>query len=107
MKRLLLTLATVGLLSAGASTYALEPPLKLLGNQAAPEQAIRTITIKPTTKYVNVTKGEIIKFVAGGKTFAWNFDGVESDFPLNRVAPAGVLTRTVTVYMGPNDEDRN
>jgi Heavy-metal resistance protein CzcE len=107
MKRSLLALATVGLLSAGAASYAAEPPLGLLGNQASSEQAVRTITITPKTKYVNVTKGEVVRFVAGDKAFAWNFDGVEEDFPLNRVAPSGVLTRKVTVYVAPNGEDNH
>jgi len=79
-------------------------PAKLLGDLATPEQAQRTIVITPTTKYINVTEGDVVEFVANGKTFAWNFDSPPdvSSFELNRVAPAGALDHHVTAYVARN-----
>lgn len=81
-----------------------EPPASFLGNPAPEAAAIRTIMIGPDTKWVNVTGGEIVNFVANGKSFAWAFNvatGV-SKFDLTRVAPPGVLDRRVDVYLAPD-----
>jgi hypothetical protein len=53
---------------------------------------------------VNVTGGEIVKFVADGKSFAWNFDAAEylAPFDLNLIAPPGTLDHKVMVYVAPN-----
>lgn len=76
----------------------------LLGEPAPVSGATRAIVITPATKYVNVTGGEIVKFVVGDKSFAWNFDGEEyaPAFELNLTAPAGVLDHKVIAYVAPN-----
>lgn len=76
----------------------------LLGDPAPLSAATRTIVITPATSAVNVTGGEIVRFVAGDKTFAWNFDGSTSAaaFALNLTAPAGTLDHTVMAYVAPN-----
>ena len=79
--------------------------LDLLGQPAVPEQAQRTVVITPTTLYVNVIEGDVVRFVSDGKVFTYNFDSTAaSSFPLNRVAPAGMLDHTVTVYVARNRE---
>ena len=103
MKRLSIVLGAAGVAASMAAAAAV--PAYLLGNTAAPEQARRTIVITPTTRYVNVTGGEVVKFVVNGTTFAWNFDSpAVSSFELNRVAPAGALDHTVTAYVAPDPE---
>jgi hypothetical protein len=77
-------------------------PVALLGDPAPPETATRTIAIHPTTRYVNVTGGEIVRFTVGDKSFAWNFSGRSSSFDLSVVAPPGMLDRKVTAYVAPN-----
>ena len=57
--------------------------------------------IRPDTRYINVTGGEIIRFTVGDKSFVWNFNGRPSSFDLARVAPA-VLDHKVTAYVAPN-----
>lgn len=76
----------------------------LLGDPAPLSAATRTVVIKPATRYVNVTGGEIVRFVAGDKSFAWNFDGALSAaaFALNLTAPPGVLDHEVMAYVAPN-----
>lgn len=85
------------------SSMAAPPPVELLGDPAPTATPARTITITPDTKYVNVEGGEVVKFVIGGQTFAWDFDSNRVDaFDLNRVTPAGMLDHKVTAYVSPN-----
>jgi hypothetical protein len=70
--------------------------IALWGDPAPPSAATRTIVIHPDTKYVNVEGGEVVKFIAGGQTFAWAFvpqGGVY--FELNKIAPPGALDHRV------------
>jgi hypothetical protein len=91
-------LATSLIASAAVPSY-------LLGEQAVPEQAAHTIVITPDTKYVNVTEGEIVKFVINGKSFGWNFDApVTAPFDLERIAPQGMLDHAVMTYVAHNPE---
>ena len=102
MKRLAIVLAVAAAVAGTAACAA--APARLLGDPAAAAQAQRTIVIAPTTRYVNVIQGDVVKFVANGTTFSWNFDGPAgvSSFELNRVAPAGALDHPVTAYVAPN-----
>ena len=96
------TLALTLFLSASASMA--EQPLNLLGD-AVPATAVnRTITIAPSTQYVNVQGGQTVKFDINGKSFAWNFSGPStvSSFDLNRVAPPGLLHHKVMIYVSPD-----
>jgi hypothetical protein len=76
----------------------------LYGEPASASRAERTIVIDTGTKHVNVTGGEIIRFVAGNKEFTWNFFiGRKSDsFDLNEVAPPGLLDHPVRAYVSPD-----
>ncbi len=73
------------------------------GDSATDSAATKTVVIGPETRFVNVTGGEVIKFVDGDRSFAWNFDGPYGyAFELNRVAPPGVLDHRVTAYVDPD-----
>jgi hypothetical protein len=90
------------LLSAAPAIHA-EPRLELLGEPAPVATVARTIVISPDTRWVNVTSGEIVKFVVGERAFVWHFNGPDYlSFPLNRVAPQGILDRSVHAYVAPN-----
>jgi hypothetical protein len=101
LRSLLSNACAIGLLAACAS---IAPGPQLLGDPAPVAAATRTIVIEPDTRWVNVTGGDIVKFVAGDKTFAWNFDvsSAISSFDLNRVAPPGTLNHQVTAYVAPD-----
>lgn len=105
-KQLVALLVTfIALLSGSVSTFATSlPRIDLLGDAIPVSAATRIIVITPNTKYVNVTGGENVRFVAGDKSFAWNFDGALqiSSFDLNRTAPANVLDHRVIAYVAPN-----
>jgi hypothetical protein len=96
---LLAILSAASLTATGA-----EPRIDLLGEPAPDSSASRTIVINPDTTSVHVTGGDIVKFIAGDKTFTWNFDGPLSvtRVRLNRVAPAGVFDHEVSAYVSPN-----
>jgi hypothetical protein len=74
----------------------------LLGEQAVGAKAQRTIVITPNTRSVNIQGGQIVKFVAGKKSFTWDFDGSARAMKLNRIAPHDMLNHTVTAYVSPN-----
>jgi Heavy-metal resistance protein CzcE len=67
--------------------------------------ASRTVVIDARTKWVNATELETVKFVANGQEFAVDFNGVRNEFPLNAVAPTGVLDHIVKVYVMPAQGD--
>ncbi|GAB3549466.1 hypothetical protein GCM10027343_31270 [Noviherbaspirillum agri] len=81
-----------------------ERPIALLGDPAPPASASTTIVIEPGTRWVNVTGGDIVNFVVGGKSFAWAFNVAKgvSSFELNRVAPPNMLDHRVDVYVAPD-----
>lgn len=85
------------------------PPLELLGQPAPLAAAQRSIVLTPDTPWVNVEGGEIIAFHFGEHDFVWHFfvGSTVSSFPLNRVAPSGMLPRTVMVYVAPDPRYRD
>lgn len=98
MKSRSLILAAAALV---ASTLASATVSKeLLGSVSSADQAMRTIVITPSTRYVNVNQGDVVTFISNGKSFTWNFDGPQLlAFSLSRVAPAGALDHDVTAYV--------
>lgn len=67
----------------------------------------RTITITGSTKWVNVTHYEVVRFVSNGREFTWYFNGVAQPrpFDLAEIAPAGFVDHGVTVYVSPGERD--
>jgi hypothetical protein len=56
-----------------------------------------------TAPYANVRYGETVKFVNGGKSFAWTFDGLDRRaVNLSKVAPQDFDTKSMVVYVGRN-----
>jgi heavy-metal resistance protein CzcE len=116
MKLLIPSIAALALSAASLSAGAALKPADLFGQPVrapAAERAIitavadRTITITDETKWVNVTRYEVIRFVSNGREFAWYFDGVAQPrpFDLTQIAPAGFVGHSVTVYVSPSDRD--
>jgi hypothetical protein len=77
----------------------------LYGEPAQAALAERTIVVAPGTKFVNVKHGEVVKIVAGGKEFAWAFDGIERPFELAKIAPEGTVSHSVQVYIARSEMD--
>jgi hypothetical protein len=64
----------------------------------------RKIEITPSTRYVNVTHGEVITFVVGEKSFTLSFDDSSNvnAIDLQQAAPSGMLDHAVTIYVRKN-----
>ena len=102
--KLVPTLAALALSAASFSAFALTSADRY-GESASSADAVRTIVVGPNTRWVNVKHGEVVKFVANGKEFAWNFDGIPQSFNLKQVAPEGALAQNVRVYIETGDND--
>ena len=77
--------------------------IRFLGDPAPVSAAGRTVSIAPDTTSIVVTGGDTIAFAVGTKSFAWNFDGPGAyNFDLTLVAPPGMLTHKVMVYVNPD-----
>jgi hypothetical protein len=80
------------------------------GRVTAENYAERTITIKPETKWVNVTQDETVGFIdaSTGRSFAWTFDTIVRVFGLSAVAPDGILSgHRVDAYVAVNPRKSN
>lgn len=80
-----------------------------LGSAAQATAATHTVAIKNGTKSVNVDQGDVVTFEVGGQTFTWQFDTLRSSgsFDLLEIAPHGLNTQGVRVYVAPNPLYRN
>ena len=68
----------------------------------SPDDADKTIVIKDTTKHVNVFENETVLFKVGDKSFAIKFDGVNHVYDLATIAPPGMITHPVKVFVSAN-----
>ena len=109
MKHLILRSVTFFGLAAAAvlagPTFAIDRPAGYwYGTRVQAANADRVIRIDPTTRWVNVTQNETVKFVvrtSSGReeSFVWRFDGLTGMFDLRQAAPAGLLDREVDSYI--------
>jgi hypothetical protein len=102
-KLLLSTCAAAVLSIAGCSSMAQSDRVDLLGDPAPLSAAGYTVLITPDIRYVNVKLGDIVRFDAGGQSFAWNFDAQDNVWMvnLNQIAPTGLLDHPVIAYVSP------
>jgi hypothetical protein len=73
---------------------------------SSPDDADKTIIIHDTTNRVSVFTNETILFRIGTQQFAIKFDGVSREYNLVNLAPAGMLTHNVLVYVAPSPVER-
>lgn len=97
---LLAVLATVS--SASASTIA-DP----LGSAVSATAAAREIKISASTRVLNVTRHEVVRFVnAAGQSFTWRFHTLHHPIiDISKIAPANFSERTIQVYVGQAPEE--
>jgi len=103
--RLLLAHAALAALALlGACSGPVQQRADLLGMAIPAASAAHSVVITPDTRWVNVTGGDTVRFVAGGAEFGWDFhvSPLVQVFDLNRVAPPGVLGRPLPVYVDPD-----
>ena len=80
------------------------PRQDLVGTPVPAGAAGHTVHITSGTRYVNVIGGDVVRFESAGQAFAWDFNAsaLVSVFPLNGVAPGGMLDHEVLVYLMPD-----
>lgn len=66
--------------------------------------ADRDVTVDASTRWVNVTNGQTVRFTVGGRTFTFAFDAWPSadSVPLSAIAPKGMTVPDVRVYLAAN-----
>src|SRR5436309_15818002 len=104
MKTLVKAVAVLALFAASLSAFALTNA-DLYGEAATPVDDSLTTRSSSDPRSVNVNHGEIVKFVANGQEFAWDFDGLPQSFDLKQVAPQGAIDHSVRVYIATTLED--
>ena len=82
--------ALITAMSAG-SAFALSNS-DLVGERADNAAPTRTIRIDNNARYINVAYGEVVKFEKDGKSFEWQFDGLEDHMKLSQIAPGDVAS---------------
>jgi len=95
-------------LSASLSAQAVNHAADINGMVAAATAAQRDIKLDAHTKYVNVQRGEVVRFVTPQGSFAWSFDTLRpsTSFDLASIAPANIDTHGVKVYVAKSADDR-
>ena len=104
MKLIVPAFAALTLSAASLSAKALTAG-DLYGEPANGSYTERTIVVTPQTRYINVTRGEVVQVRIGSSEFAWNFDGLPKSFELNKIAPEGALDHDVRVYVESGTAD--
>ncbi|RZA34715.1 MAG: CzcE family metal-binding protein [Lysobacteraceae bacterium] len=95
------------LLSVTAVSHAEDIP-QPYGVAAPAESAQRDIRIGPMTRYVNVERAEIVRFVTDKGSFAWSFDTAPNRqvFSFKQIAPVEQQAQEVRVYIADSARDR-
>jgi hypothetical protein len=97
-------LATTASLYFGKAVAASPEAMAWLGSPADGGRVDRVITIDPSTRWVNVHANEVVRFVVHessghDENFTWQFNGARSAFHLADIAPAGVISEPIGVYV--------
>jgi plastocyanin len=90
--------------AAAAAHTALAANASLYGEAVDAASTRKEIAVNPDTKWVNVTDGETVRFVAGGQSFTWHFATYPNttNFDLAAIAPQDFPGAGVRVYVASN-----
>lgn len=108
-KRTLVIAASFAAATLAAAGAQAAPASQRYGEAVQGGAPDRSVTLTASTKYVNVTDGQTIRFNADGKTFEWHFDTLSGspNFDLSAIAPKDVDVSGVRVYVDENPLYRN
>jgi len=102
---MLKTLALIGLTMSIAFATAVYAKPSMAPHAAPASSADKVLVITAKTRRVNVFEYDTVLFKVGSTSFALVFDGNEVSYNLQTLAPPGVLTHKVEVYVVPNPRD--
>jgi hypothetical protein len=103
---LLLSLGLASIVqAAGASAAGLTGTSADFGVPVPTAVADRQIDVGTSTKSVNVTDGESVKFNVNGQSFTWHFDTFQQGtvVDLSKIAPPDAGVQGVQVYVAPSE----
>ena len=109
--RLLRTIAILGLNTASAATFAagLETFINgqsFYGQPSREATGARVVDLGAVPK-INVRYGETVTFRNDGQQFSWTFDGLDRrSVDINKIAPAGMAVKPLTVYVARDPANR-
>jgi hypothetical protein len=92
-------------LAAGTASATPRPGMPMdFGRVVMSDVADRDVTVDASTRWVNVTNGQTVRFNVGGQRFTFTFDAwpTTDSVPLSAIAPKGVTVPDVRVYIAPN-----
>lgn len=74
------------------------------GRLTMSDTADSVVVVDGSTRWVNVTNGQTVRFDVGGRHFTFAFDAWPNtdSVPLAAIAPQGVKVPDVRVYIAPN-----
>lgn len=79
----------------------------LYGSSHTGQQAERVVDVNTARHAVGVNYGETVKFVDGGKSFTWTFNGLGGrNVELQRIAPAGFAAHGLSISVDRDPSDR-
>ena len=106
MTKLTRTLALSILALAAGTAGAMPRPAMTMdaGRVVMSDTADRDVTVDASTRWVNVTNGQTVRFTVGGQRFTYVFDAwpTTDSVPLSAIAPKGLSVPDVRVYIAPN-----
>ena len=99
-----LALSILALAAFATSTAGAMPRPMDAGRVIMSGTADRDVAIDASTRWVNDTNGQTVRFDVGGRRFTFVFDAWPStdSVPLSAIAPKGVTVPDVRVYIAPN-----
>jgi heavy-metal resistance protein CzcE len=97
--------ASIALSVASLSAFALSDAERY-GEAASSATAMRTIVVGPNTRWVNVTRREIVKLVVNGQELVWHFNGMLSSFKLGAIYSRDAVAQKVTVYIAISEAEK-
>jgi hypothetical protein len=78
--------------------FALQPS-DYFGEAVPSLPATKTVVLSDSTKYFNVTNGDVVKVVHNDREIVWRFDGIKDNFNLQEILPAEMVNHRITVYV--------
>lgn len=108
----LAVLTALGLSVVSGAAFAASPERFMSGQSMNGQPAdgvtnSRTVDVA-TAKSVKVAYGESLGFVNAGKSFSWQFNGLDNRrVDLGHIAPSDFSAKNLNIYVGKNPSNRN
>ncbi len=119
LSKMVLSGVMAGALFAASAAFAACGPADINGRAMSPDSYVdRTINVTPSTKSLNVSYGETVRFVMqDGSSVVWKFDGIGNKLSLGTLqgasasagssAPSGTEGGGIPIYVDQGENPLN